>query len=172
MTPTSIEYGRQVGGPAPAMLARAALIGGTIAGVLDILAAFALSAAYGGSPVRVLQGIASGVLGPAAFTGGAPTALLGLGLHFVIALAAAAIYCAASRVWPILVRRAVACGLAYGVAVYAVMTYVVVPLSRVTPRSSRWQIAAILVAIHMLCIGLPIALATARAARRLEPRNP
>ncbi len=145
---------------------RCLIVGGTIAGILDILAAFALSAWFGGTPVGVLQGIARGLLGPAALEGGAPTALLGLVLHFLIAFAAAAVYCAASRVLPVLIRHAVACGLAYAVAVYLFMNLVVVPLSRAPAGSSRPDVVVALIAIHMLCVGLPISLTARREARR------
>jgi len=148
----------------PARRVHPIVIGGTIAGILDILAAFGLRMMAGGSPVRVLHAIASGVLGPAAFQGGAATAALGFALHFVIAFGAAAVYYAASRVWPVLARRAIPAGLLYGVAVYAVMNYVVLPLSRVTFGRGPWRSVATMVVIHMLCVGLPIALA-ARAGR-------
>jgi hypothetical protein len=105
------------------------------------------------------------MLGPAAFQGGAATAALGLGLHFLIAFGAAATFYAASRFLPVLVRRPVASGLAYGVAVYLFMNQVVVPLSRAAGRTPPWRITAALVVIHMLFVGLPIALAVHRAAR-------
>src|SRR5688500_13376587 len=112
-------------------------LAGFAAGVLDILAAFALSAYYGGTPARVLRAIASGVLGPQASQGGAATAALGLALHFVIAMGAAAVYFVAARRVPVLVRHAVPYGVAYGVMVYGVMQLVVLPLSRVTQRPPR-----------------------------------
>jgi hypothetical protein len=144
-------------------VAHPVIVGGIAAGILDILAAFAFRGAFGGVPPgRVLQGIASGLLGPAAFQGGAATAALGLGLHFFIAFVAAAVYYHASRVLPVLVRRAVLCGLAYGVAVHFVMNEVVLPLSRVNFRTPPWQFVAAMILIHMLCVGLPIALAVRR----------
>jgi len=76
---------------------RAVVFAGLLAGVLDLTAAFAFSALRGVRPVRVLKFIASGLLGPAAYQGGALTAALGLALHFVIALGGAAVYWAASR---------------------------------------------------------------------------
>jgi uncharacterized membrane protein YagU involved in acid resistance len=137
-------------------------LGGVLAGVLDILAAFAMSWPRV-TPARVLQSIASGLLGRAAYQGGARTAALGLLLHFVIAFGAAAVYYAASRRLPLLRRRPVACGLAYGVAVYLVMNLVVLPLSQIGFRLPPWPTIALLVVIHMICVGLPIALAAARA---------
>ena len=140
------------------------LLAGALAGVLDILAAFAVSWPRV-PPVRVLQYIASGVLGPAAFRGGGVTAGVGLALHFVIATGAAAAYYAASRHWPPLRRYPVACGLAYGVVVYLVMNAVVLPLSRVTVRGTSWTSVLVMIAIHMVCVGLPIALVISRGDR-------
>jgi len=144
------------------------LLGGAAAGTLDILAAFALQATNGVQPIRVLQAIASGAIGASAFAGGAAAAALGLALHLVIAFSAALVYFAASRGWPILARRPLACGAAYGVVVYAVMSQVVLPLSRVGFGPPPWPIAAWTVLIHMLFIGLPIALAVAASGGRTD----
>ena len=144
-------------------------VGGTIAGILDILAAFALGYPRV-RPAVILQSIASGLLGPAAFRGGLPTAVLGLALHVLIATTAAAVYVVASRRWAGLVRRPWVFGPAYGVAVYLVMQFVVLPLSRVNQRSQRWSLIATMVCIHIVCVGLPIAL-TARALRRHDGRK-
>jgi hypothetical protein len=57
---------------------RVILIGGLIAGTLDILAAFIQSGLRGVTPMRVLQAIASGLLGADSFQGGFATAALGL----------------------------------------------------------------------------------------------
>ena len=141
---------------------RRILFGGSLAGAMDIAAAFAIGAGFGSSPERVLQGIATGLLGPAAFDGGERTALLGLACHFVIAISAAAVYVGASRALPVLRTRPVACGAAYGVAVYLVMAFVVVPLSKAAPRSREWPIVLTMIVVHVTCVGLPIALAAAR----------
>ena len=69
--------------------------GGLIAGILDITTAFIRWR----PPVRLLQGIASGLLGPHAFQGGWGTAVLGLALHFFIAFSAAAIYYTRAASW-------------------------------------------------------------------------
>lgn len=143
------------------------VVGGLLVGVLDILAAFVVRDAFGGvRPVGVLQGIASGMLGPAAFRGGAATAALGLLLHFLIAFIATAVYYVASRRWRILVERAVVCGLAYGVIVHVVMNQVVLPLSRVTFRTPPWSFVAAMILVHLSCVGLPISLTISRAERR------
>jgi hypothetical protein len=95
------------------------------------------------------------------------TAGLGLFLHFFIATTAAAVYVLASLRIPALVRHAVPCGLAYGVAVYFFMTYVVLPLSAFPGGRGgfSWLLFLNGILVHALCVGLPIAWATRRAAR-------
>ncbi len=67
-------------------------ITGLIVGTLDICSAFIHAATRGASPTRVLQFVASGLLGRRSFEGGLTTAALGLGLHFVIAFGATAVF--------------------------------------------------------------------------------
>ncbi len=143
------------------------VLGGLTAGALDILDAFAMSLANGGTPVRVLHAIASGVLGRAAYEGGAPAAALGLALHFLIATCAAAAYWLASVKLPILLRRPVVCGLLFGLAVWAFMYQVVLPITFGRPYviPALPQLANQL-GIHALGVGLPIALIASRSARR------
>src|SRR2546425_922213 len=78
-------------------LCYAVLWAGLACGVLDITAALVVYGYLGAKPMRLLQGIASGLLGPKAFDGGLATALLGLLCHFVIAFGAATVYFVASR---------------------------------------------------------------------------
>jgi len=140
--------------------------GGLIAGTLDICAAFVSSGLRGVSPTRVLQSIASGLLGKDAFNGGFATAALGLVLHFFIAMTATAVYYAASRKLKELVDQAIVFGLAYGVAVYVFMNFIVLPLSAVpfkTPHTLDAVVTAVL--ILMFCVGLPIALIVRRYSK-------
>ena len=144
---------------------KAVFWGGLIAGTLDILAAFINSGLHGGVPLRVLQGVASGLIGRSSFSGGLATALLGLLCHFLIAFGAAGAYYGVSRVWPVLVYQAVICGLLYGIPVYLVTNYVVVPLSRIghiIVNTPGQMITALI--ILMVCVGLPISLAVRRFA--------
>jgi hypothetical protein len=137
--------------------------GGLVAGVLDITVAFI----RWGSPSRILKGIASGLLGPQAFQGGWGIAALGLGLQFLIAFSAAVVYYAASRMLTFLTRRAVLWGCLYGIAVYMFMSWVVVPLSAFPKSRAPFSFVALGLSLltHMLCVGLPIALAARRYAR-------
>ncbi len=136
------------------------LLGGLIAGILDITAAFVDSGLKGRSPVFVLQAVATGFLGASSFRHGLASAALGLGSHFLIAFGAAAVYYAASRKLKSLLQRPIVCGLLYGVGIYLFMNLVVVPLSAV-PFKFSYPPKAVMIglAVHMLCIGLPISLA-------------
>ena len=141
----------------------AILIGGAIAGTLDITYAIGFSALRGVPPIRILQSIASGLLGAPAFGGGLPTAALGLVLHFAIAFSAAAIFYLASKAIPFLTRHPVVSGLFYGFLIYAVMNLVVLPLSAF-PRKVSFPLMVLVTGllVHMFCIGLPISLAVRR----------
>ena len=141
----------------------AILIGGTIAGALDITYAIGFSATHGVPPMRILQSVASGLLGKPAFEGGVPIAILGLALHFFIAFSWAAIFYLASRVIPALTRHAVIAGVFYGFLIYAVMNLVVLPLSAY-PRKVTFPLLVLVTGllVHMFCIGLPISLAVRR----------
>src|SRR5712671_5093871 len=143
----------------------AILWGGLLCGVLDITAALVVYGYMGAGPLRLLQGIAAGLLGPRTYNGGAATALLGLLCHFVIAFSAAAVFVAASRMMPFLLRRAALSGVLYGIAVYFFMSRVVVPLSAAARISFSLKMMVIGIVIHIFCVGLPIAL----AARRFAP---
>jgi len=141
-------------------------LGGLVAGVLDITYAFVILGFRGRSPAWVLQSVASGLLGAAAFQGGAGTALLGTLCHFFIACTASFAYYTVSRWATPLVRYAVVCGLLYGVVVHTIMNFVVMPLSAIgrSPAFTATTYARD-VFFHMVLIGLPIGLATARASR-------
>lgn len=131
---------------------------GLVAGTLDITAALVVYTHSGAERVRLLQGIASGLVGKAAFHGGSTTALLGLLCHFVIAMSWAAIYFAVSRRARFLVEHAVVSGVVYGLIVYVIMNHMVIPLSAIGPRPFVLSHALLAAAILVVCIGLPIAL--------------
>ena len=144
---------------------RAVLWAGFACGVLDITAAFVVYGFFGAKPVPLLQGIASGLLGPKAFDGGLATALLGLLCHFLIAFGAATVYFVASRGLRVLVDQAVVFGALYGVAVYFFMNRIVLPLSAVATRPFSMKFMIIGVVIHIFCVGLPISLSVRRFSR-------
>ena len=131
--------------------------GGLIAGTLDLTQACIL---FGWD---IPLSIAGGLLGPAAFHGGAGTYVLGVLLHFFIATSVAAIYYAASRRLDFLKEHPLVCGLFYGAAVEEVMNLVVLPLSALHARGPyelRDLIQGLLV--HMVVVGLPVAFSVRR----------
>ncbi|RPE75522.1 hypothetical protein [Vulcaniibacterium tengchongense] len=141
------------------------LLGGLVAGSLDLLFAMAWWAPLGASPGRILQSIAAwGVGREAAFAGGAATQALGAGLHYALTTAAVALYAALARRHAAVRRRPYAAGALYGASVFALLHLIVVPLlSAAPPREFRpdWMSACLLA--HMLLLGVPAALFAERA---------
>lgn len=138
--------------------------GTLIAGTLDISSAILMYLPRGVSPSRILQSVASGVLGRASFEGGAATAVLGLSLHFAIMSVIVAIYATASRRFTALVRHPVASGALYGMVVFGVMNFIVVPLSAAGGGRPALRDALLQLGIHIVCVGLSIAFITRRFA--------
>jgi hypothetical protein len=139
---------------------KAALAGGLAGGAIDIIYAIVANGAKGVGATRVLQSVASGLLGGQAFSGGAATAMLGLALHMLIVVALAALFIAAARAVPLLRHHLLVAGLIYGGAIYFAMRWLVVPLSRF-PGDLR-VIHPLEIAVHMVGVGLVIALAARR----------
>lgn len=136
---------------------------GLTVGVLDGLAATLSSAIRVGTPIRVFQYIASGLLGPAAFQGGWSTYTLGLILHFLVAFAASIVFITAAKFLPILSRSPFyVTGPIYGVVVYFVMRDLVIPMSLVTRLNYDASAIAVGIIIHILFVGLPIAFINSR----------
>lgn len=135
------------------------LWGGLIAGTMDITAAILTYKIRNNvSPARLLQSVASGLLGKDAFTGGNATAALGLLLHFVIAFGATTVFYLASRKMPWLIQHAVLAGVLYGIFVHQFMQQVVLPLSAF--HKAPFNVSALVIGLvtHIVCVGLPIAL--------------
>ncbi len=107
-------------------VALAILVGGLVAGTLDIGAAALISMNH---PFFIMRIIAGGLQGKAALAGGAASAWLGLFLQWGMGLLIAAIFVFAALRLRWLTRRWVLAGLAYGVVIFLVMNYVVVALS-------------------------------------------
>jgi hypothetical protein len=145
--------------------AKAISIAGLTCGMMDIIAALLVYGAMGARPLRLLQGIAGGILGPRTYAGGIPTALLGLFLHFVIAFGAALVFFLVTRVIRFLTDHAVLAGVLYGIAVYFFMNRVVVPLSAATKYPFSFKAMFIGVTIHIFCVGLPISLSIRKYAQ-------
>ena len=146
----------------------AILAAGLLCGAMDITAAFITWVPRGVSARIILQGIASGLLGPSAFQGGPGTAALGLLLHFFIAFSWATAFYLASRAFPVLTRRPLVFGPLYGISVYVIMYWVVMPLSRFHRGPFSVFNTAVAVITHIVCVGTPIALMVSRYSRPPE----
>lgn len=137
-----------------------------LAGTLDLTAACTYYPLTSGiSPITLLQGIASGWLGPAAFSGGLRTAVLGVASHYLIALIWTLFFFAVARTFPWLTRHRVLVGLGYGVFVWLAMNLVVLPLSHVRHRPLHLWPSVVGAVILMFCIGLPIVTIVGRRSK-------
>jgi len=127
---------------------RSVMLGGLVAGTLDIGAAALINRV---SPIVILRAVAGGLLGPATFHMGAFSATLGLLLQWLMSLLIAAIYVVASRRLPALARHWVRGGLAYGAVIFVVMNFVVFPLSayRHLPRHDPLHVAGDVLAMFV-----------------------
>ena len=138
-----------------------------LVGTLDISDAFIFYGLRGITPTRILQGIASGVLGRAAFGMGHSSAILGLFFHFFIAFSATTVFLLSSRKLP-LASHPLLFGTLFGVALYIVMNYIVLPLSKIGLRPTPPLVPLINgVAALVFCIGIPLAF----IARRYIPQQ-
>lgn len=149
--------------PAPSRLIRAIVTAWLIAGTIDIgIAVTYYPLTAGVTPVGILQGIASGLLGPSALHGGAATAALGLACHYTIALIWTLFF---FLVYPRLRmgswNRALTAVL-YGTFVSLVMRFVVLPLSDVRHRPFDLRFFIIATVILMFSIGLPLSIVGGR----------
>lgn len=142
------------------------LLGGFIAGALDIGYAFAhYYLVYEVPPVRILQSVAAGAIGrDAAVAGGWATGSLGLALHFALTTLMAAFFVAWTRMAPDLNKWPLLSGTTYGLAIFAIMQVVVLPMSATGGAGGgpegQFLIGGLL--IHAFGVGFPIALIAKR----------
>jgi len=105
---------------------RAILVGGLVAGTIDIGAAALINRV---NPVLIAHYIATGVMGRAALTAGASAAYLGLVLQWAMSVIIAAIYWFVTAGMPRLRERWWLGGLLAGVVIFLVMNLIVMPFS-------------------------------------------
>lgn len=137
----------------------AVLRGWLVVGVLDISENFIFYGFRGVSPTRILKGgIAGALLGREnAMQGGWEIAALGMAMHFLVAFCVVLVYHLLAARLPVLRRRTILCGAAYAVCVFAVMYFVVMPLSQLGwPKFTAIGLANSLFA-HVFCVGIPAA---------------
>lgn len=139
------------------------LLATVVVGALDITEVIVFYGLKGIAPTRILQSVATGLLGRAAFEGGIQTALLGLALHYFIAFVVVSVYFFASGRIAALRQSPVLLGAVYGLGVYLVMNFIVLPLSAAGPP--KFTLVGVLNQLfaHVFCIGIPTGLMARRA---------
>ena len=153
-------------------IAKAVVVGGLIGGALDLLFAVSFAAYNGVAPARVLQAIASGLLGEAASSGGTGVEVLGLACHFGISLLWAGLFAVLAWRLPALARRPLVSGPVFGIFVFLGMRLVVLPLSAYPHPVSFKPLATVLDLLsHMFLFGTPIAVLVSRAVRAKDVRG-
>jgi hypothetical protein len=143
-------------------LLKAIVYAGAACGILDGVAASVQFALRGIGPLRVWQGVASGLMGERAFGLGWFGGAFGLVLHFLIALIVTTVFVGACQQFPALQQFYWISGPLYGVIVFLVMNLIVVPLSARPKRPAPVLVLAVQILIHMFFVGLPIAMAANR----------
>ncbi|HJU09163.1 MAG TPA: hypothetical protein VJ727_11865 [Rhodanobacteraceae bacterium] len=158
MNASSLTLQRPSGGAA----LRAILAGGFIAGTIDIGAASLIN---GINPLTILRFVAGGLLGAAALQGGMGASVLGLILQWAMSLLIAAIFVLAALRLRWLTAQPIIAGLAYGVVIYFVMNYVVLPLSAWHHVPAFKLVSFLENLAAMLVFGLIIAFCARRSLR-------
>ncbi|HVG11411.1 MAG TPA: hypothetical protein VM843_00345 [Flavisolibacter sp.] len=146
----------------------ASLIGGT----LDLLGAFAI---YGRimddiPPARLLQSLASVLIGGAAFKGGEITASMGLALHYLLVFGFAVLYFIWFPFIPFFRRQKIGGGLLYGLFIWIVTSTSSLPISHsvvvfLPSQGFTWHFVSV-----QLLLGLPLTIVI-RAFYRTRQRS-
>jgi magnesium-transporting ATPase (P-type) len=147
-------------------LLRLSVIGGLIIGALHfVIQDWIVFGIWGNKLIPTMQYVASGAIGNAAFAGGIATALLGMLFHFLMCIVIAGIFIVSADRIPLLRRYVIPGSLLYGVGVFLVMWFIVLPLSAAPPLPAP-QIFQLIEGFveHMLLIGLPLGILVQRNA--------
>ena len=139
---------------------------GALVALLDISFAATYWVVFRGATTlpRILQSIAAGLLGKAAFSGGSRTVILGAVLHCVIAFGWTAVFFALASRWGAFRRMllgpsgAFKVGMPFGALVWLGMNLVIIPLSHARPTAIAATWFWVCLAWHAVGVGLPMAL--------------
>ncbi len=149
--------------------ARVVLTATLIVGVLDFVYASLSTVLRGGSFAKLWQFVASGLLGPQAFSMGVAGALCGVVFHFLIMAVFSAVIYFLYRKMPLIRKQPIVSGFIYGIGIWLVMNFLVVPLSNAGAKAPPAELGAILnlgFAMHLI-IGLLLVLITKRGLRSI-----
>jgi hypothetical protein len=133
-----------------------------IAGTLDIISAFVFAGIAGVTPIGVLRFVASGPFG-AAPTATSGWAAVGLIVHFAIMACMAAAYMLAAPRIPAALRHPILAGTAYGVLLWGIMHWIVMPVRfPALPLPDTLYAVANQLFSHCVLVGIPIAQVASR----------
>ncbi|HZD41079.1 MAG TPA: hypothetical protein VE131_10185 [Terriglobales bacterium] len=146
---------------------RSIALGGMMVGLLHLIIQDGLVfSLLGQKPfILVLQYVASGALGNAAFAGGLAIALLGLIIHFLISFVVAGVFILSADRISLLRRNVIFGSILYGVGVFVVLYFVILPLSAAPPVPPKTMDVIELIIEHVLVIGLPLGLFVRRTMK-------
>jgi hypothetical protein len=148
-------------------IGRTVLTATLICGTLDILYAIIYAGTRGTGPIDVLHSVASGPFGEGVNSGGVATGLAGLAVHFAIMTVMVAVFVTLARRIPFITAHPLIAGIAYGLALYLFMYWIVLPLRWPDnfPSLKPRGIASGLFA-HIVCVGIPMAYITLKGLGR------
>lgn len=130
-----------------------------LAGSLDIVAAFLDSfIRHGTRPIIVLQYIASALFGRSAFSMGWLSGILGLLFHYLIVTIWTLLFFLGYPKLKVSSRYKSFAGFTYGILIWSVMNFLVVPLSNTHKFPLTLGHALLGVLYVMFCVGLPVSL--------------
>jgi len=144
-----------------------------VAGTLDFIAAYIYYLTQGGTDLSIIPlYVASALFGPGAFERRGVMIVAGVALHYVIAYVWTALFFRAypsiqkwsSRRWLLIII--------FGVSIWVVMNLVIVPLSQIGPKPIQPVNALINALILIVCIALPVVLATQKYYRQVNETGP
>ena len=145
-------------------------------GTLDILSAFIhyYFVSHKTDFLSIFQFIASAIYGKAAFTGGTKTIIVGALSHYTIALGASAVFFLLYPRIAWLRKNKIAAGILYGIGVWVVTNWMILPITHIAHRVFHVSNALINIGILIGCIGLPLSFIAAwfysrNAAQTVSP---
>lgn len=139
-----------------------------LVGSLDIIAACTqYYIKTGKSPANVLKYVASGVFGKDASAGGTMMSIYGLFFHFINAFLFTLFFFWVVSKFRFASANRILTGIGYGAFMWAVMRFLVLPLSNVQLIPLTLSGSLIAVAILIVCIGLPLSfIANSKSAQQ------
>lgn len=131
-----------------------------LAGLLDLVLAIIVYSVFldKTTAVKILQSVASGAFGKAAYEGGIKMAALGIVFHFAISLMFTLFYFFIYPRLAFLRQHGVISGMVYGIFIWMVMNLIVLPIAFSGMLPMEPGATMIGISIIILGVGLPISL--------------